>query len=373
MTETILIISISVYAIRSIIFLIGAYIERVKNGHTQKSVLPFVSVVIPARNEEKNIARCLDSLVLSTYPRELHEIIVVNDRSSDNTGSILSEYAGKFDNIKIINVAQDEPTGNLKGKPGALQRGIDSAIGTIILMTDADCSLHPDWIFSIVNAFDDPDVGIVAGYTTIDPGNLFEGIQAVEWGMTHTMASAGIAFNKPLGCFGNNLSVRTEIFRKLGGYRKIRFSVTEDLALLQAVVNTGKKARYIASPSSVVTTLPCETFQGFVRQHKRWAIGGIDLGWKAFVFVAATIIFWVGVVLSIITGNYVAAAGFLLVRILLDHLLLIPAFRTIGKSDLIKWIIPSSLILTFWEIIIPFLIIDKKVIWKGQEFKRTSI
>ena len=60
--------------------------------HTDLTEMPSVSIIIPARNEEKNIERCLDSLMLLNFPKEKLEVIVVDDESTDNTAALVSSY-----------------------------------------------------------------------------------------------------------------------------------------------------------------------------------------------------------------------------------------------------------------------------------------
>src|ERR1700682_4971499 len=78
------------------------YFEMTAPGvsHTQT----FVTVIIPARNEEKNIGKCLQSLLQQTYPKEAMEVIVVNDHSTDNTESIVKSFVQRF--IRLINLAE---------------------------------------------------------------------------------------------------------------------------------------------------------------------------------------------------------------------------------------------------------------------------
>ena len=95
---------------------------------------PFCSVVIPAFNEEQNIEASLSSLVNQSYPRERYEIILVDNGSTDKTPEIASAYA---------DLILRKPDGNV----GAVRNfGIASASGAVIICTDADCVVNPDWI-----------------------------------------------------------------------------------------------------------------------------------------------------------------------------------------------------------------------------------
>ena len=101
--------------------------------------LPTVSVVIPARNEERNLEQALESVLALDYP-DL-EIIVVNDRSTDGTGEILEKMAEQDPRLTVVTIAS-LPDGWI-GKPYALHMGAQHARGEFILFTDADIVFDP--------------------------------------------------------------------------------------------------------------------------------------------------------------------------------------------------------------------------------------
>lgn len=373
---TILYLSLAIILIRFIVFYIGAERERRKRLLAKpESELPFVSVIIPARNEELNIRNCIYSVFANSYPKDKFEVIAINDRSEDWTESILNECKKEFNNLKIITISEATKHINLKGKPGALQKGAEAARGEIFLFTDADCVVGKNWIKAIVAAFNNPKVGLVPSFTAIGAKSFFDKLQGTEWVYTHTLASAGIGLNIPLGCFGNNLSIRAKAFRELGGYEKIKFSVTEDLALLQAVFDAGWDIHYLYSPESLVTTLPCKTIKSYIQQHHRWTIGGIELGWRAVVFVFSSLWFWLGIVFSIVFANWLWLGIIAGSRILSDWLLVKSSIRILRKNNkesFSKILSPFLILIIMIEIIVPFFLLNRKVKWKNQVFHRNK-
>ncbi len=365
-----LILPIIIYTLRVIFFSIGASRSRNMSFPEPKDdYRPFVSIVIPSRNEEDNITRCILSFETSTYPKDKFEIIAVNDRSEDATGKILEELSDKINNLRVVTITENSPEQNLQGKPGALQAGIDAAKGELILMTDADCAVSEDWIATLVNGFADPDVGMIASFTLVEDKTVFHSMQAIEWIFMETMASGGIGLHQPLGCFGNNVAVRKKDFDAIGGYKGIDFSVTEDLALMSAMFNTGKKVKFFCNPDSTVTTLPCLTLKEYILQHQRWAIGGQALGWRATIFVMASIAIWAGIATAIATSNWAFLIVILAIRLFGDFIVLTPSLRKLRKSRLIKWIFPSVMFFMLIELIVPFLLLNRNVKWKGQVFR----
>nr|MBP7931098.1 glycosyltransferase [Chitinophagaceae bacterium] len=103
-----------------------------------------VSIIIPARNEEQNIGRCLDSILEQTLPNSQVEIIVVDDGSSDNTASIVRTYFKK--NVRLLQLSDE-----VGGKKAALTKGIEIASHPLIVTTDADCIYPNNWLNTLLS------------------------------------------------------------------------------------------------------------------------------------------------------------------------------------------------------------------------------
>ncbi|MBK9247886.1 MAG: glycosyltransferase [Ignavibacteria bacterium] len=325
------------YGLRIFTFVYGAARERRKFIPQSAAPLPFVSVIVPARNEESNIETCIQSIVLSNFPPNNFEIVVVDDRSTDGTAAVLRKLTQKHPLLRVITLDETRTTKNLRGKPGALQAGIENSRGDIILMTDADCTVVPDWIATMARQFDNPRVGLVPSFTLIKAKTFFEQMQAIEWIMNHTMASAGVGLNQPLGCFGNNLAVRRTAYESVGGYKNIRFSVTEDLALLQAIFTHGWEVRYVCSSSAVVTTLPCQTLGEYIRQHHRWLRGGVDLGWRAVIFVAFSASLWICILAAFLGGDFLLLPLIFAIRVIGDFAVISPSMAILKRKRQLGW------------------------------------
>jgi len=368
------IIAVILYSLRTLLMLIGSIKEKKRTQNIMQSeYIPFVSVIVPSRNEETNIETCIDSLMKSTYPADKFEIVAIDDRSTDSTPNILKRLTEKYQNVKIITVTEQNRNTNLIGKPGALAAGVEQSSGELLLMTDADCIVNKDWIKTIASTFQDENVGLVASFTLIKGDRVFDIIQAIEWIYLHTMASAGIGLNTPLGCYGNNLTVRRSVYNDLGGYENIPFSVTEDLALLQAVNHSGKKVHYLCDSTATVTTEPCRTFTEYISQHRRWAKGGLKLGWIATAFVITGIAVWSGLIAAILSGKLLWIFAVLFVRLIGDYSLIDSSLGHLGKtvgSARRSFIIPAIIFFMFIELILPFTMLSKKIIWKGQTFTK---
>lgn len=357
---------LTVFIAKTLFFAFGVFRSRRIGSLSFPDNSLTVSVIIPARDEAENLPACLESLM--KQKTEFCEFIIVNDRSSDETQAVIDEFAMRDNRIKSIQLTE-ERSGNLRGKPGAIHAGIMASSGDIIMMSDADCTFPDGWIQKVTCYFGNEAVAMIAGFTTIRAESLFHHMQDMEWLMNHTLASAGVALGMPLGCFGNNLSIRASVYREVGGYPGIPFSVTEDLLLLQRVAHGGYTILYPINGENAVSTLPCKDWKGFVSQQHRWVRGSDALGWKKHLFVFFAIIFWGSLLFTMIQGDFIGAVSIVGMRILGDCFLILPALTAIRRVKQLPWIIPGMIFMMFIEIMLAMLLLKRDVHWKGQIFR----
>ena len=357
---------LTVFIAKTLFFAFGVFRSRRIGSLSFPDNSLTVSVIIPARDEAENLPACLESLM--KQKAEFCEFIIVNDRSSDETQAVIDEFAMRDNRIKSIQLTE-ERSGNLRGKPGAIHAGIMASSGDIIMMSDADCTFPDGWIQKVTCYFGNEAVAMIAGFTTIRAESLFHHMQDMEWLMNHTLASAGVALGMPLGCFGNNLSIRASVYREVGGYPGIPFSVTEDLLLLQRVAHGGYTILYQINGENAVSTLPCKDWKGFVSQQHRWVRGSDALGWKKHLFVFFAIIFWGSLLFTMIQGDFIGAVSIVGMRILGDCFLILPALTAIRRVKQLPWIIPGMIFMMFIEIMVAMLLLKRDVHWKGQIFR----
>lgn len=242
---------------------------------------PFVSVIIAARNEEKHILDCLRSLLTQTYPRELFEVIVVNDRSTDQTGVIVESFQKEFTHLHVITVTTISSA--MAPKKHALNEGIKRAKGEIIVCTDADCRPEENWLLSMVSCFTE-GIGMAVGFSPIEPKKRFSFIDnfvALDSLALASLAAAGSAYGMTLTATGRSLAYRKRVFDEVGGFSKIaRFVSGDDDLLLGLVKKTRWRTVYCIGDNALVPTDPPDSFGAFVHQKIRQASKGRHYGFK---------------------------------------------------------------------------------------------
>ncbi len=239
----------------------------------RSSAQPFVSVVISARNEAERIGTCLEALVRQSYPRDRYEVIVVDDRSDDDTASVVRRFERRLPALTVLRI--DAPDPDMAPKKFAIQTGIQAARGRIILCTDADCRPESKWIESMTACFTE-SVGMVIGYSPIDPNRKLSVLQpfvALDSLALASLACASALWKKPVTATGRSLAYRREVFDEVGGFRSIgRFISGDDDLLLQLVRKTHWSVAYCTE--SLVPTDPPSGYRQFMHQKIRQASKG---------------------------------------------------------------------------------------------------
>ncbi|MCL5035220.1 MAG: glycosyltransferase [Bacteroidetes bacterium] len=327
---------------------------------------PKVSVVVAAKDEERNLPACLQSLLNLAYPKELLEIVVVNDQSADSTPQIIDEAARESRFVKRVDAVESVST---RGKANALAQGIDRAQGELIFLTDADCVVPPTWISETLKYFDD-DTGIVGGVTLIsNASQRVYGIQALDWDFLLTVGAGAATIGQPVACLGNNLVFRKKAYEEAGGYRKIKFSITEDFALFKAIAHSHKwKYKFPMDKKNLVETLPVPSLKEVFLQRKRWATGGKDTGLFGIVTLAPGFLFHWALIVSLFYSPAVFLIFFLL-KTMVDGAFVSPTLRLYGKIAHLKFIVYFEIYYLLYVAILPFSVyLGRAIIWKGRRY-----
>lgn len=222
-----------------------------------------VSVIIPVRNEEQTIGKLLNDLSAQQYKR--FEIIVVNDHSGDETLWILSKF-----NLRNLHIINNKGT----GKKAAISTGISIAKGSIIVTTDADCSVSPEWIKHIHEQFRNKTVMMTFGGVRMEGDqSFFTDLQALEFSSLIGSGAATAALGSPTMCNGANLAYRKAAFLEVKGYQDNLFIPTGDDEFLMRKIQKRypKGVHFLNHPQAVVTTSPKSSLEGFFHQRIRWA------------------------------------------------------------------------------------------------------
>lgn len=200
-----------------------------------------ISAVVPAHNEEANIARVITALLAQDYPE--FEIVVVDNASADRTGEIARGFAARVaaDGFPSRLFVIHEPR---KGLLSAREAGRKAASGHIIANIDADCLPDPDWLSRGAAHFDDPLVVAVTGpYDYHDGGALFRNLSLIT--QRHIYRPLSLFLQHPLVrkgavLIGGNNFIRADVLESLGGYDTSILFYGEDTDTAKKVSSRGR-------------------------------------------------------------------------------------------------------------------------------------
>jgi 1,2-diacylglycerol 3-beta-glucosyltransferase len=328
---------------------------------------PRVTVLVCARDEERNIESCVRSLMAIRYPADKLELLIVDDKSTDDTPQILRNWQARIPNLKVLRTGPE--IAHLRGKVNALTQGMDAATGEIVMITDADSHVPPEWVEEYLRYYRD-DIGMVASITLLDSPNFFAGLQSIDWGYLLGISAACSNLKIPLSVIGNNMTVRKAAYESVGGYREIPFSVTEDFALFKAIWHKKPwKIRYKISPELLVMSEATPDLPTWWRQKHRWVKGGQGLkaiGWVIFILG----LFGNG---SMIVAPFFLplwpALAIIAIKWLADLLIIFPVLAATRKLELLKYFPIYELYLFLFVFSMPVMILQRNVKWKGRVYK----
>jgi glycosyltransferase involved in cell wall biosynthesis len=225
-----------------------------------------VSVVIAARNEDRNLRRFLKYVLEQDYPG--FEVIVVNDRSTDDTEFYLKSVQQNYPHLKIVNI--NNPVNFFKGKKFPLSIGIKSAKNDLLVLTDADCKpASPQWLKMMVAAYK-KDTEVVLGYGAYARRkgllNYIIRYETLRTAINYlSFARAGI----PYMGVGRNLSYRKSLFYRVKGFQSHYKIQSGDDDLFVNMVANRKNTEVVISPDAKTISEPVGRFSKWIEQKRR--------------------------------------------------------------------------------------------------------
>ncbi|MEO9131455.1 MAG: glycosyltransferase, partial [Sphingomonas sp.] len=264
--------AISIGIARAITLSALALIQARREGRT---IFPpidpsrFVTVMIPAFNEETVIVRAVHGVLASTEVRI--EVIVIDDGSTDRTSELVREAFADEPRVRLLTLANG-------GKARALNAGLKLATGEIVVALDADTQFEPVTISRLARWFVDPSLGAVAGNAKVgNRVNLVTKWQALEYITAQNLERRALArLNAMTVVPGAVGAWRLAAIESVGGYPDDTLAEDQDLTI--AIQRAGWRVHY--DQYAVAWTESPESFAGLAKQRFRWAYGTLQCLWK---------------------------------------------------------------------------------------------
>ena len=366
------------YCLMSVCVMVGVRRLGKAPRRAPSEPLPFVTVLVAARDEEQHIEGCLESLLRQEYPSDLYEVVVVNDRSVDATPQIIAKLAARYPNLSVIDIV--ETPDDVTGKQNALRVAVPRTRGEFVLNTDADCVAPPTWVSAMVERFA-PDVGLVMGLPTAHAAgsraSLLTRVQSLDLAFLLHQAIGAAGWGSPASCIGNNLAYRRSALDEIGGYDDLPATLTED-ALLVRTLREATDWKVVAAncPEALMLTQPALSWQAFYQQRARWILGGLETRSPSVkVLYGVLLYYW----LLLLSPVAVVLAPALLwpacvaicTKLVADLAVAWQACARLSRRDLLRAYLPfSAYYLLYASVLGLTALFSGKVQWKGQMYER---
>jgi cellulose synthase/poly-beta-1,6-N-acetylglucosamine synthase-like glycosyltransferase len=351
-------------------------LNNLKESNRNWSPEEFISVIIPFRNESKNIISNVETITKQNYPIEKYEVIYVNDNSTDDSLTKLNDFP-KLSNVKVISLPEDYSSKAHKKR--AIRYGIEQSKGDIIVTTDADCTYMDNWLSSLVISFGER-TGFVSGPVEFrDNRSIFSKLQKLEFTGLIITGAGLIGAGKPTICNAANIAYRKDIFKEVKGFEyDMDLSSGDDELLMQKIAqDTEYKVKFSLDKNSIVKTASNKSINEFYHQRKRWASKGLFYKNKKLVLKLILIyLFYVGLIVQplLLIFYSISFAVTLLVSIalkfLFEYLIIKKGKKSLFTTLSLKWFLPLELLQVPYIVFAGFSGALGNFQWKERKIKR---
>ncbi len=349
---------------------------------TSNKPATFITIIIAARNEEKNIGSCIEAILNQSYPEDLFELIIVDDHSNDSTAVI----AGSFEKKNISVLKLQDFTGNEHlnyYKKKAVETAIGFAKGSLIVTTDADCLAGTQWLQTIASYYEKyGPVFIAAPVVYSNPlkndsflRKFLKIFQSLDFITLQGITGASVYKKFHNMCNGANLAYEKKVFFEAGGFEGIdRIASGDDMLLMHKIQQLyPDKIRFLKAANAIVQTQPADTFKAFMNQRIRWAskadkykdpkITAVLL----FVYAFNAWVFFTGLCAFFYPGLFYLFLVLLILKIAVEIFFLFPVASFFKKQQLLWWFIPAQPFHIIYTLIAGWLGKFGSYKWKGRK------
>jgi chlorobactene glucosyltransferase len=244
--------------------------NRDSSGHAGSSgVPPFVSILIPARDEESNLANLLPSLMAQGYAN--FEVVVLDDHSSDRTLEVAHSFALRDSRFRVVAGGPLLP--GWLGKPNACQQLIDAARGELLVFTDADTVWNPNAIATVAAAFEQTGCDALSGWPEQVLSGWFSSLiqPFMAWSLVAFLPMWLVPdprFPGTVSANGQLLAFRRRTLERVEGFVGVRGSILEDMLLAKSIKRAGMRFEFVNARGVVTCKMydsARDAFDGFAK------------------------------------------------------------------------------------------------------------
>lgn len=253
------------------------------------------SIIIPARDEEASIEKCVVSVLQNNYPKNLYEVIVVDDFSCDNTSRIVKKLQQQFANLKLIELKKFIAVKLNSYKKKAIETAIAHSSYEWIVTTDADCKVGSQWLKLFDHFIQIYEPVFIAAPVKFHTNNSFLSIfQCLDFLSLQGITAASVSAGFHSMCNGANLAYKKEAFYTVNGFKGVdNIASGDDMFLMHKILQQfPNKTSYLFSRDAIVSTPPMPDLKSFINQRIRWASKATSYSDKKIFLVLLLVYFF---------------------------------------------------------------------------------
>ncbi len=310
-----------------------------------------VTVVVPARNEEANILNCVNAIAAQSYPTELFEIIVVDDHSTDQTAKLIKQSA--IGNLRLLLLSDHIQKGEqiIAYKKKAIEIAIRNSSSKLIVTTDADCTMGPNWLRTIANFYEKQQPKLIAAPVRFTGSKgFFQKFQALDFIGMIGLTAASVHLGLGNMSNGANLAYERAVFDEMMGFQGIdHLASGDDLLLMHKIATKYPQGiHFLKSSEAIVDTSPEPTVEAFIQQRRRWASKSAAYkDYRLIVALLMVLLFCISIVFSLIAsiflpGLWKVTLFMILAKSIVDFIFLASVSRYFGQFRLMRTFLISQ-------------------------------
>lgn len=339
------------------------------------------SIVVPFRNEAKNLTDLIHSILNLNYPKSLFEVIFIDDESEDTSVDIINTCIGTKSSNRIdidASMISNQRTSN-SPKKDAISAAIKQAKHEWIITTDADCVLPKYWLDAFDECIQTQNLHcIVAPVTYSKNVSFFKRFQTLDFLSLQGATIGGFGLNKPFMCNGANFGYKKSAFKSVNGFEGNKAIASgDDIFLLEKLLQlNSKKVYYLKSQKAIVKTKPVSTFSDLIQQRLRWAAKTSRYNnWFAkcigliVLLGNLTVITIIPLTLFNLVSMRITIA-LIVIKFSIDFLLLFKTTRFFRQETLLITYLAACFIYPFFSVYVALLSLFKSYEWKDRTFKK---
>ena len=369
-----LIIISAIYFILIGFFVLGFSLVKRFDEKTATHSTKF-SIIIPFRNETENLPKLLKSLDKLDYPKNLFEVILIDDDSSDNSVELIMRLSMSTQlDFKIIKSRRQSNS----PKKDAISTAINIANYDWIVTTDADCLVPEKWLNTYDAFIKTKAPKMVIAPVTYHARNAFlDQFQLLDFMSLQGATIAGFGLRSPFLSNGANMAYSKELFISLNGFDgNDNIASGDDIFLLEKATRLHKKqVGYLKSKNVIVTTNPQSTLTSLIQQRVRWAAKasayknsfGKLVGLIVLLMNATLITAFILILIGELSLLYFSVL--LTIKLIADYLLIYKIAHFFNQKRVLKFYLISSLIYPLFSVFIAVYAMFFDFKWKGRTFK----